>query len=348
MRSPSHSPAPIARRPAPPRPRDFSFLLRPEIYHPLPPHNIPPAFRNSPHNQPSTETPIPELVAQGHFRAAAIAAAQTLSGIGGPSPAQAQPDPTDHERIFDLFYTRLACLTLIDATSLAAQEVKALGDLSSTFYYQTISSPTDNPSVLADVEQGQPKPRPHAQQTQVHIVPWDLRVLAVRLQALGFGDPRRSIMSYYELAREARARLAEVSARHNHSAMELWKARLADLGLRVAGALVEMEDITGAICHLRSLPQNNDGTRAVREALLWLHLGDVENAKRCVGELVAPEDEHGVAIRVLQGLCQMADGEYDAALETWRGLSMLLPGDEMVGVNLAACLLYVGKMEEVC
>ncbi len=245
-------------------------------------------------------------------------------------------------RIFDLLYTRLACLTLIDSTALAAQEVKALGDLHSAFYY---SSPPTPPQAsqqasdeLASPTRSQTKP-----QQQQHLVPWPLRVLAVRLQALGFGDPRRAVMSYYELAREARLRLGEARAAHDFSLVEMWKERLADLGVRVAGALVEMDDLTGALEHLGTLrgDESGFGMVGVRRALLWLHLGDVESARRCVKDGGERVDE-----RVVAALCDMADGEYEAALGRWQGLREEMD-DEMVGVNLAVCLLYVGKMQEV-
>ena len=181
---------------APPRPKDFSYLLRPEIYHPITPLNTPTAFRN-PARQPAPDTPISELLARGHFRAAAISATQVLTGTGLDGHHTSPPDPTDHATIFSLLYTRLACLTLIDATPLAAQEVKALEDLNSTFYID--------------------------ETTRLHVVPWELRVLNVRLQAMGFGDPRRAVMSYYDLAREARMHLADAMARHDNSARELWK-----------------------------------------------------------------------------------------------------------------------------
>ncbi|KAK3389802.1 hypothetical protein B0H63DRAFT_464360 [Podospora didyma] len=306
-RSAAHSPIP--RLPTP-RPKDFSYLLRPEIYHPLTSLNVPPPFRAS-SKQPSPDTPIPELLARGQFRAAAIAATQALTGAGG-TPA---PDSTDHARIFELLYTRLACLTLIDATALAAQEVKSLEDLNSTFY-------TD-------------------EATGLHLVPWELRVLNVRLQAMGFGDPRRAVMSYYDLAREARARLADATARHDNSARELWKDRLADVGVRVAGALVEMDDLTGAAHHLASLKDRGDGKMAMAKALLWLHLGDVEAARRCV----KPGELGQVAERTIAALCDMADGEYEAALAQWGELKEQSE-DEMIGVNMAVCLLYVGKMQE--
>ncbi|KAF6520245.1 hypothetical protein HZS61_016662 [Fusarium oxysporum f. sp. conglutinans] len=278
------------------RPKDFSFLLRPEIYHPLTPLNVPVAFRN-PQKQPNPEALIEELLASGHFRAAAIAAVQELTGSG----ASGGINPTDSKRIFELLYTRLACLTLIDATPLAAQEVKALEDLN-------------------DIR----------------------RVLNVRLQSLGFGDYRRAVMSYHDLAREARDRISKAAAQHDNSARELWKARLYDLGIQVAGALIELEDLTGAAHHLSTLRDRGDGKMALTKALLWLHLGDVESARSCARQ--AMENDENVE-KLILALCDMADAEYETALEAWKELKESLD-DEMVGVNTAVCLLYLGRIQE--
>ncbi|EGX96046.1 hypothetical protein CCM_00701 [Cordyceps militaris CM01] len=233
-----------------PQRKDFSFLMRAEIYHPLTPLNVPLAFRSAP-GQPDPRGRPEDLLARGHFRAAAIAAVQELTGSGGSRPSV---DPRDTRRIFDLLYTRLACLTLIDATPLAAQEVKALEDLASVRTY-------------VDDATGE------------HLVPWELRVLNVRLQALGFGDPRRAVMSYHDLGREARERIATAAARHAHSETELWKARLQELGIKVAGALVDMDDLPGAAHQLRSLRGHGDARLELARALLWLQLGDAESAK---------------------------------------------------------------------
>ncbi|KAG5941500.1 hypothetical protein E4U53_007401 [Claviceps sorghi] len=295
------------------RPKDFSFLLRPEIYHPLTPLNVPVAFRNSP-KQPDPSEPLEQLLAHGHFRAAAIAATQELTGSGGRGAV----DPADSRRVFDLLYTRLVCLTLIDATPLAAQEVKALEDLS-------------NARLYVDDETGR------------HLVPWHLRVLNVRLQALGFGDPRRAVMSYHDLAREAREHAGRAAADHDHSASELWKARLCELGIKVAGALIEMDDLSGAAHHLRSLHDGPDGRMAMSRALLWLHIGDVDRARECAARCC--DDVPGTD-KIILALCDMADGDFEAALATWRALEEHLAGDEMVGVNTAVCLLYLGRMSE--
>ncbi|KAM0343389.1 hypothetical protein ACHAPU_008569 [Fusarium lateritium] len=294
------------------RPKDFSFLLRPEIYHPLTPLNIPVAFRN-PQKQPDPEAPIEELLANGHFRAAAIAAVQELTGSG----ASGSIDPTDYKRIFELLYTRLACLTLIDATPLAAQEVKALEDLNDIRKY-------------VDDTTGE------------HLAPWELRVLNVRLQSLGFGDYRRAVMSYHDLAREARDRINKAAAQHDNSAREVWKARLHDLGIQVAGALIELEDLTGAAHHLNTLRDRGDGKMALTKALMWLHLGDSDSARICARQAVA-DDEN--AENLIIALSDMADAEYQSALDTWKELKETMD-DEMVGVNMAVCLLYLGKIQE--
>ncbi|TFB04701.1 hypothetical protein CCMA1212_003227 [Trichoderma ghanense] len=295
------------------RPKDFSFLLQPEIYHPLNVQNVPPAFRNSP-KQPTSETPLEELLAKGHFRAAAIAAAQELTG----STVNGSPiDPQDATRIFRLLYTRLACLTLIDATSLAAQEAKALEDLNDARRYID-----DN--------------------TGEHLVPWELRVLHVRLQALGFGDARRAVMSYHDLAREARDRIKKASLSHDNSARELWKSRLHELGIKVAGALIEMDDLSGAAHHLSSLRDRGDGKLALSKALLWLHLGDTVNAKACASQCSA--DMENVE-KIILALCDMADSNYEEALQKWQEFDSSI-ADEMIGVNQAVCLIYLGRIQE--
>jgi trafficking protein particle complex subunit 12 len=312
--------------------RDFSFLLRPEIYHQISPLTVPPPFRN-PAKLPGADTPIPKLLEDGHFRAAAIAAAQELTGSSVP-PGLGPLKPTDHRRIFDLLYIRLSCLCLIDAVPLAAQEAKALEDLNSAFY-------TD-------------------EETDAHLAPWPLRTLSVRLQTIGFGDPRRAVMSYYELAREARVEVARAAKAHDHSSAEMWKRRLADLGIKVAGALIEMEDLAGAAAHLASLPEaqaqahdneKRDGGRvAMCRALLWLHLGDVDAARRSISSQQQDPREETVG-RVIDALADMADGDYDTALQKWKALWDEMReneiNDEMVGVNLAVCLLYTGQMSEV-
>lgn len=101
------------------------------------------------------------------------------------------------------------------------------------------------------------------------------------------------------------------------------------------------------------------------KALLWLQLGDVDEARAAMGQSAAQSatqasgggdgspfvsdksgDSGDLAPRVVAALCDMADGEYKTALASWRTLHEDAPNDEMIGVNLAVCLLYVGQMQE--
>ena len=221
--------------------------------------------------------------------------------------------------IFSHFYTRLACLTLINCTAFAAEESKALEDLTSSFYRDD--------------------------DTHLHLMPWELRVLAVRLQGIGYGDPRRAISGYYDLARDARDEIAKNSGENR----TVWKERLEDLGLRVGNALVGMGDIPGAIRHFKSLLMNKraDNTENLtgRIAMLYMRLGDLAAAKNCI-EAATSTSSGRVLQAALQPLLSMTEGRYDDAISEWRDL---LTSSEsiMATQNLAVCLLYVGRIEEV-
>lgn len=292
--------------------KEFPKLLRPETYHPLTHLTTPAAFRSS-STQPNPDTSLPELLATGHFRAAAIASAQALTTSTSPS---------DHQTIFSLLYTRLACLTLCGSAALAAQEATALEDLNSSAYRD--------------------------EATGLHLVPWELRVLAVRLQGVGFNDPRKIIMGYYDLARQARAEITKLKGKsglEEEIERKMWEERLSDLGIRVASALVEMEDLEGATHHLRKLSSSASPSSMqhldLQRAILWLRIGNIEAARRCVS---GDSD----TANVVAAISDMADGNYEEAVQAWQALCERYPENGMYRQNLAVCLLYAGRMDEVC
>lgn len=225
-------------------------------------------------------------------------------------------DPTDHVGIFALLYVRLACLQISGLHEVAAQESKALQDL--------------NAPVYRDPGSGR------------HLVPWDLRVLCVRLQSLGFDDWRRGIMAYYDLAREAR-----FQSKHATESQQQWINRLQDISIRIASALVEMEDLSAAARFLESLPSTTDARSSQRLALIWLNIGDVEQARLCIkhGESGSNESQQGI----LEALCSMADGDLDGAIERFRRLetSAAPESHPIVAQSLGACLVYTSKIKEV-
>jgi tetratricopeptide (TPR) repeat protein len=244
--------------------------------------------------------------------------------------------PTEIKIIFSLFYTRLACLDLSGNTVLAAQESKALEDLSSAFYYIDLKPDS---GAVDDKE-----PEHEHEQDLRHIAPWPLRVLAVRLQSIGFGDSRRSIGGLYEIGQEARREIMRSEA--SETERELWKQRLADLGVRSVNALIEMGDFDAARRSLDSLrvPGPESNITKLRKALLLLRIGDLDAASQVFGD--ANETKEAA---LLKPLISMSDGRFADAVAEWRilGEDRTRTDGALVAQNLAVCLLYIGKLDEV-
>jgi hypothetical protein len=321
----------LATHHLPPVTKDLSFLLRPEMYHPLSQLEMPPMFRSAFYHPPIEEplaasmSTLNTLLGQGHFLLAAH-----LCGTLLVSPTIT---PTDAKTIFTLLYTRLACLELTGNTAFAAQESKALEDLSSVFYYVD----TD----LDAIDDGKVRDRGiHS----YHIVPWPLRVLAVRLQSIGFGDARRSVAGLYELGLDARRQIMRPEV--EPAQKRIWKERLADLGIRSVNALVEMGDLDAARRSLASLKggSGDSDTMRMRKILLHLRIGDVGAAKDTLKESDNLEES------ALKPLVGMAEGRYDEAVTEWRSLLARNSSksiEPVVVQNLAVCLLYTGQLAEV-
>ncbi|KAF2267995.1 hypothetical protein CC78DRAFT_489358 [Lojkania enalia] len=293
--------------------KDFSFLQDPSAYHVLPANNVPPPFLNPP-DIPSVSSPISSLLQSGHYRLAAIAAARNIV---------ASASPTDYETLLHLLHVRLACLCLISEHALAAHESKVLGDLNSAFYRHPL--------------------------TNAHIVPWDLRLLIVRLSALGYGEWRKGIMGYYELARECRENIVKAQPEDEK---QLWRIRLRECGIRVANVLVEMGELEGAGRHLGTLsaPRGAEKSQEAREiflmeTLVWLRVGDVRAAHRC---LAAASDilSDDLLEGTLKALIELANSEHTAAVSSFQALHEKYPDDAMISQNLAVALLYTGHISE--
>lgn len=311
-RPPSSLLSPVSVRSSPSRspsrrpPFDLRFLQDPSLYHELPTQDIPKPFFDSDH-QPPPDAPISDLLAPGHFRRAAIACLGQLL----------RARPLEPEDLLQLLYTRLACLILIARPDLAAQEALPLTDF------------------LARNSPGARELLP--------LISWELRILLVRLQSIGAGDGgRRGIMALYALAAEVRANLKQAQEKQMKTEVEVMMGRLQDLGLRVADALVEMNEQEPAARHLKTLEHATEEQLAWRQALLWIRLGDIEGAHKCLDGLKSAEQKE-----VLSAMIAVANGEYEAAVSAWRSLCKQYPENEMVAQNLAVCLLYTGHIIEV-
>jgi tetratricopeptide (TPR) repeat protein len=299
--------------------RDFSFLQNPSAYHVLPSTNVPPPFLQAA-GLPSLTSPIDLLLSAGHYRLAAIAAARNI--VQAPSPAECGA-------ILHLLHIRLACLCLISEHALAAHESKVLGDLNSAFWRHPL--------------------------TNAHLVPWDLRLLCVRLAALGYGEWRKGIMGYYELAQECRESIAKADSEEDK---KLWRARLRECGIRVANVLVEMGELEGAGLHLASLSSPAGTTKDTdivgleesrhilfMETLVWLRVGDLGAARRSLEAASgsgSPNDE--LLEGALTALLHLANSEYGDAVSAFESLHEKFPDNALVSQNLAVCYLYTGRI----
>jgi trafficking protein particle complex subunit 12 len=267
------------------------------------------------------------LLSKGQFLSVASLAASTL-GSGSVAP-------TDSKTIFELLALRYSCLELTGNGMLAAQESKALEDLNSAFYYIDVLPQSSR--LEADVT-GSP--------LQQHIIPFALRLQALRLQAIGFSDPRRGVSTLYDLGLECRehATLPFITSEER----DIWSARLSEIGIRVVNALIEMGDLDCAARTLATLkPSNpkNASTWKMRMILLYLKIGDLSGAEQLLqGSNVTDEKT-----RLLQPLFTFAEGQYeDAALAWERSLRSVVSDEEaaLIKQNLAVAYLYSGQIEK--
>ncbi len=170
--------------------------------------------------------------------------------------------------------------------------------------------------------------------TGKNVLPWELRVLIVRLQGIGYGDAKRGVGGYYDLAKQARA---EIKHSQDMEERQIWRERLQDLGYCVANTLVELGELGAATRHLESLrPRDGKHHSSLdgRLALLYIHLGDIDAARR----FLPPN----IPNNPLKPLLSMAEGRYSDAVEEWKAI----PATDIATHNLAVCLFYAGQIEQ--
>lgn len=286
---------------------DLQFLLDRRLYHQLPSDDIAPGFAESKH-QPPLASPLEDLIQAGHFRRAAESA---LTGLLTSSPS-------NHPQIFKLLYTRLACLIVLSRPDLAADEAVPLSDFLNR-----------NTPEAKDI---------------LPLVPWELRLLLVRLQSIAAADGgRRAIMSLYALSGEVRSHILEAKEATDSPALTLWTERLSDLGLRVADSLVEIGELETATRHLTTLLATNPNPSAIHTRLALLHIrtGNLSLAQKILTSLPPSLTKETHAALLLT-----ARGDFSPAVTAWQNLSETNPTNELLAQNLSTCLLYTGRITE--
>jgi trafficking protein particle complex subunit 12 len=214
---------------------------------------------------------------------------------------------------------------------LAAQEAKALEDLGSTFYF--LDFPKDalaNEEIVPDTP---PK----------HIVPFHLRLQALRLQSIGFSDPRRGVSSLYDLGTECREWLAVASLTPNQR--QIWSARLEEIGLRVVNALIEMDDFDCAkrtLDSLRPAESQDSSVWQMRKFLLCLKMGLVREASSAVDLIHAEASEKAI----FDALLAISEDDFETAVSLLSNPELSVDSNllALARQNLAVAYLYKGDI----
>ena len=309
--------------------KDLAFLLEPSIYHPVSQLDVPPPLRRAlPSGSPSTLdgglVQIESCISQCHFLGAAHLAELLLSSALVPS--------TDTQTIFRLLSIRYACLELSGNVLLAAQEAKALEDIGSAFYYTGLPE-SDQQDAEAVGDQAMPN----------HIMPFSLRLQALRLQSIGFSDARRGVSALYDLGTECREHIFEPSVSLEDRL--LWTSRLEEVGIRVTNALIELGDLDCAKRTLDGMRSSNSKSSpfAVRHIMLCLKMGLLAEATQTISALDAEES----VIPILRSLVAIAEDNLDEATELLGGFSSYPDHDAyaLAKQNLAVALLYKGEIQ---
>lgn len=313
--------------------RDLSFLLDASIYHPLSQLEVPGPFRKPFLPSPTSETPIirsldqlDTLLSQCEFlRAAHFAGMVLTSGT---------VRPTDTRTVFRLLAVRYSCLELTGNLLLAAQEAKALEDLSSAFYYDDPNPPGKGDD---DTERVGKVPS--------HIMPFSLRLQGLRLQSIGFSDPRRGVSTLYDTASECREHLT--SPNTTREQRKLWAQRLQEVSIRVVNALIEIGDLDCAARTLETMKPKTPEDAPIWEArmiLLRIKMGDVTKARQVI-EASSLKPAERLA---LGALLAIAEGRYkDASRTLLEAEPEIEPSlRALIKQNLAVAYLYNGEVQK--
>lgn len=284
---------------------DLRFLQNSQSYHQLSTEDVPDAFLKSQH-QPGPDANLPDLLSGGHFRRAAESALRQLLDA----------ESYDVDLILSLFYTRLACLVLVSKPDFAADEALPLTDF--------LSRDAAGSRELLSA------------------IPWELRILLVRLQSIIAADGgRRAIMALYSLAAEVRSHARKDNETSIPHLSQLWILRLTDLAFRVADAFVEMGELETATRHLDSLNDPDADEVNMRKALLRARIGDISGATRSASAIASPERRE-----TIEALVKTADGDWPQAVEAWQAIARKYPKSDFLQQNAAVCMLYAGKLAE--
>ena len=159
-------------------------------------------------------------------------------------------------------------------------------------------------------------------------------------------------MGLYALSSECRTLAQKARTEKDDVAFKVWKDRLEDLGLRVAGELVEMGELETARRHLDTLSSSSrisDDTletekMCIRKTLLLLRIGDTQAAKDCLATCSTTDDNLNLQKQVLEALTHFSSSNTPSAVSSLQSLASTYPSNPLVKHNLAIAYLYTNNV----
>lgn len=161
-------------------------------------------------------------------------------------------------------------------------------------------------------------------------------------------------MGLYALSSECRTLAQKARSEKDEEAFKMWKSRLSDLGIRVAGELVEMGELETARRHLATLEPEPATTEAemlemcIRKTLLLLKIGDTQAAEECLATSTSSSEQpHShtdenllIQQNVLSALTALSTSNYTSAVTQLQTLNSTYPSNPLILHNLAIANIY--------
>lgn len=151
-------------------------------------------------------------------------------------------------------------------------------------------------------------------------------------------------MGLYGLGSECRAQATLASKKGDMDAYTLWRTRLADIGIRVAGALIEMGELEAAARCLDGLEDDEDGDMEIRKALLYLRIGDLERARSYLSSTASASSQAKVLAAMLEPEVLSLPPDSEDVLATHNSaLSLLYSGQILQSLEVLEGLVEKGQ-----
>lgn len=160
-------------------------------------------------------------------------------------------------------------------------------------------------------------------------------------------------MGLYALSSECRTLVQKARVEKDEEAFKMWKSRLSDLGIRVAGELVEMGELETARRYLATLAPGPATTEAemlemcIRKTLLLLKIGDTQAAEECLATFTSSSESQThtdenllIQQNVLSALTSLSTSNYTSAVTQLQSLATTYPSNPLILHNLAIANIY--------